>query len=241
MNALPMQRGFTLVEMSIALVIIALLIGGMLTPLATQKEQQRRSENQQLLEQARDALYGFAVVNGYLPCPDTDGDGLENTGPNPGDCGRQTAGADRFYPNGRPGRLPWVTLGVDAQFDPWGESHFVRYAVNGAFVGDPTDGTFTLNASGTGTGIIEIHSSAGDCGSAVNNIVAYNVPALIWSGAKTDYSASSADEAENLDDNDACFVARDYSTRAGAEFDDQMIWLSPSILFNKMISAGVLP
>lgn len=243
MNKHITQSGFTLVEMAIALVIIALLIGGMLAPLSTQKEQERRSGNQQLLDDAREALIGFAVVNGYLPCPDLNGDGQEDTGPNPGDCGRFTATSNLFYPNGAIGRLPWVTLGINAEFDPWGDTHYVRYAVNGAFVGDPAYGTFALSATGTGGGILEIHSDAGTCGSSTNNVVAYNVPAIIWSGAKIDYTpppTSSADEAENTD-NDACFVFRNHNTRATFEFDDQMVWLSPNILFNRMISAGTLP
>jgi prepilin-type N-terminal cleavage/methylation domain-containing protein len=234
MNKHAAQAGFTLVEMAIALVIIALLIGGMLTPLTTQKEQERRSRNQQLLEEAREALIGYAIVNRRLPCPDTDapnspGSGLENP------C---TGDSSQSYP----GRLPWVTLGIDAEYDPWGETHFIGYRVSGAFVGDPGTGTFTLNASGTAPGIIEIHSDATACGSTAN-LVASNVPAVIWSGAKTDYTpapVSSADERENTD-NDACFVYRNHNTLGGSEFDDQMVWLSPSILFNRMISAGQLP
>jgi prepilin-type N-terminal cleavage/methylation domain-containing protein len=241
-NTSHSHTGFTLVEMAIVLVIVALLIGGVLTPLSTQKEHERRKENQQLLEDAREALIGFAVVNGYLPCPDTDGDGIENTGPNPGDCSRLNATSADFYPNGTLGRLPWVTLGINAEFDPWGSGHFVRYAVNGAFVGDPVDGTFALTATGTGPGILEIHSDATDCGSPAS-LVALNVPAIVWTSAKVDYSpapVASGDEIENVD-NDNCFVDKEYNTAANSEYDDQMLWLSPNILFNRLISAGKLP
>ena len=242
MNNRYSQSGFTLVEMAIVLVIVALLIGGVLAPLSTQKEQERRKENQQLLEDAREALIGFAVVNGYLPCPDTNGDGIEDTGPNPGDCSRLNATSANFYPSGALGRLPWVTLGINAEFDPWGETHFVRYVVNGAFVGDPGDGTFALTATGTGPGILEIHNDASDCGGSAS-LVALNVPAIIWTSAKTDYSlapVSSVDEIENIN-GDNCFVYKEYNTAAGSEYDDQMLWLSPNILFNRMISAGVIP
>ena len=39
MNMKYAQSGFTLIEIAIVLVIVGLLIGGLLTPLATQKEQ----------------------------------------------------------------------------------------------------------------------------------------------------------------------------------------------------------
>lgn len=223
------ESGFTLVEMAIALVIIALLIGGMLAPLSAQKEQERRTQNDRLLDDAREALIGFAVVNGRLPCPDTDA-------PNSPTSGQENACATNSAQS-YTGRLPWATLGIDAESDPWGDNHFLRYTVNGAFTG-----AFALASTGTGTGILEVHSDAGSCSTA-NNLVASNVPAVIWSGAKTDYSTapvSSADEAENID-NDACFVFRNYNTRNGSEFDDQLVWLSPGILFNRMITAGRLP
>lgn len=226
------QTGFTLVEMAIALVIIALLIGGMLAPLSTQKEQERRGENQQLLDDAREALIGFAVVHGRLPCPDTDAPGSASSGQENA-CAHSNT--QRYT-----GRLPWVTLGVNAEFDPWGAGHFISYTVNGTYVG-----VFNLDAetdANTGGNSLEIHTNAGDCLSTSNK-VASNVPAIIRTTAKTDYTLQttpSPDEVENTN-NDRCFVSRPYSTKANEEFDDQLVWISPSILFNRLISAGTLP
>jgi prepilin-type N-terminal cleavage/methylation domain-containing protein len=225
------QSGFTLVEMAIVLVIIGLLIGGLLVPLATQKEQEKRSENAALLDEAVQALIGFAVVHGRLPCPDTDAltsptRGQENT------CAADNTTA--YY-----GRLPWVTLGINAEFDPWADgtvTHTVHYAVNGTYVGP-----FTLDAeslASMGSRTLEVHTNATDCGSAINK-VAENVPAVVWTTAKNAYTAS-ADEVKNAT-NDECFVSRRHSTDALAPFDDQLVWISPAILFNRMISAGRLP
>ena len=226
------QNGFTLIEMAIVLVIVALLIGGVLAPLSAQKEQERRAENQQLLEDAREALLGFAIVNGRLPCPDTD----PVNSPSSGQENACFVDDTTVYS----GRLPWAILGIDAEYDPWGEGHLVKCIVNGTYVG-----AFDLNAVNTalaGGSALEIHTNAGDCGSA-NNLVSFNVPAVIRTTAKTDYTrppGPSADEVEN-DIDDFCFVDRDYSTIANNEFDDQLIWISPTILFNRMITAGRLP
>ena len=181
MNNNYSQPGFTIVEMAIVLVIVGLLIGGLLVPLATQKEQQRRGENAALLNEAAQALIGFAIVNGRLPCPDTDALNSPTSGQeNPCAADNTTA----YY-----GRLPWVTLGINAEFDPWADgtvTHTVRYAVNGTYVGAIALDAESVASAGGST--LEVHTNSADCGSA-NNKVATNVPAVIWTTAKNDYTA----------------------------------------------------
>jgi prepilin-type N-terminal cleavage/methylation domain-containing protein len=222
MNRFDTQRGFTLVEMAIVLVIMALLLGGVLAPLSTQKEQEKRVDTAQLIEAALQALTGFAIINGRLPCPDSDApaDGRENA------CPTGTASFTR-------GALPWVDLGLASGADDWGNP--LGYAVNGGFA-DPAG--FALTTAGTGAGILRVFAAApGNC-NAVAGDVAENVPAVVWSGAKTGYASN--DETENTDA-DRCFVSKDYNTVANQEFDDLINWLSPNILFNRMVSAGSLP
>lgn len=220
------QQGFTLIELSIVMVVIALMLGGLLAPLSAQKENERRSENALLLDQARDALLGFAVINDRLPCPDTSGDGIEDA------CSSLSTVANA-------GRLPWVSLGLDAETDPWGNNHFVFYRVNGAFImpAGPPAPFLTLNSAGSGAGMIDIYD-ASPC-SPPANPVALNVPALVWTEGKEFYTGNT-DEDEN-NDSDNCHVSRQYNTIDGSEFDDQMIWLSQNILFNRLVSAGKLP
>jgi len=225
------HNGFTLIEMSIVLVIVALLVGGLLAPLSTQKEQERRRENVAHMEQAREALIGFAIVKGRLPCPDTDVpiDGVENTCP---------AGNTDLDPNS--GTLPWVTLGLDTGLDPWGFP--IGYAVNGAFTSTTfsANNPFPLGTQGLTTGILRVSLTQPTACNDNNELgtVTENVPVVLWSGGKTSYGSN--DESENTN-GDRCFVSKPYNTFVGSEFDDQVIWLSPNVLFNRMVSAGVLP
>ena len=109
--------GFTLIEMAVVLVIVGLLLGGMLVPLAAQMETDRRKETAATLESIREALIGYAVINGRLPCQDTNGDGL----PGPGAC---NTGANQRNVGG----LPYATLGV-SRTDAWGNIIYIEHTL----------------------------------------------------------------------------------------------------------------
>lgn len=239
-------RGFSLIEMAFVLVIVTLLLGGLLVPFATQVEQRRITETQKGMEEIKEALIGFAVVNGRLPCPDTTvagagaNDGLEDP-----------AGGPCAVPEGN---LPWATLGV-TNSDAWG-NHF-RYRVTAAFA---TNVGFTLGPPAS-AGTLEVCSSA-NC--PAGTVIANQVPAVVISHGRNGYgainvnrpagdtttnpcigapAACSPDETENLSNTDNEFVLRTI-TPAGTpatEFDDLVTWISPNILFNRMVAAGRLP
>lgn len=231
-------RGFSLIEMAVVLFIVVLLLGSLLVPFATQVEQRRINETQKTLEEIREALIGFAASHRatnqapYLPCPDVNNDGLEDREPN-GLCAK------------RQGLLPWATLGTAAT-DPWGNRF--QYAVSPAF--SRADTGFDLNAQGDLT-VCEGAKPGGatDCAAKV----AEHVPAVVLSYGKNGYGATRAtgsvnpapgspDEIENTNA-DAFFVAR-VTTPAPApagEFDDIVTWLSPYVLFDRMVAAQRLP
>lgn len=54
-------RGFTLIELAIVLVIITILIGGLAMPLSAQIQARRIAETNRTLEEAREALMGYAM------------------------------------------------------------------------------------------------------------------------------------------------------------------------------------
>ncbi|MGZ8256366.1 MAG: type II secretion system protein, partial [Gallionella sp.] len=77
MKTTPKTLGFTLIEMAMVLMIVALVLGGMLPVISGQIEQQRTNETRKQLAEIREALLGFVVTNNRLPCPAT---GALNTG-----------------------------------------------------------------------------------------------------------------------------------------------------------------
>lgn len=221
------QTGFTLLEMAIVLVIVGLLMGGLLMPLSAQVEQRRISETQKTLDEINQALLGFAIAKKYLPCP------ADPTTPS----GAANAGQARTFAagscsGGNSGVLPWATLGV-SETDAWGNRF--GYRVTMSFANPVT--VFNLTSSGDAT----IRATSG------GTPVASAIPAVIVSHGKNGSGAYSTagiqlavstdtDELENSN-NDVNFVSK---TSTGT-FDDIVTWLSPNILFNRMVTAGQLP
>ncbi len=115
------QHGFTLTELAVVVAIVALLIGGTLMTLAAQSSAREFGDTQRTLELARDALAGFAIVNGRLPCPAVAGTGGVESPVGGGAC------------TAPEGFVPAVTLGIGptdvngALLDAWG--YPIRYRV----------------------------------------------------------------------------------------------------------------
>jgi prepilin-type N-terminal cleavage/methylation domain-containing protein len=135
------KHGFTLIELAIALTIVALLLGGLSVPLSKRITEQQYAETQITIAKAMDALAGYAAINGRLPCPDVDTvagatdnrDGIEDTWPVAGPatvCHAGVGANSQSDTNGASwGDLPWRTLGLapPSNADAW--SNRLRYAV----------------------------------------------------------------------------------------------------------------
>jgi len=211
-NYINKQNGFTLVEMAVVLAIVALLLGGLLPTISGQIEQQRRNETRKYLDEVRDALLGYAIANKHLPCPDSNNDGVAEA-----TC---TTAASQI------GTLPYIDLGITNK-DAYGNA--LIYAVTKEFADSTTH--FTLSTTGT-INTMRVCTTAACAANLTNNAVA-----VIVSRGANWATASSADEAENTD-GDTDFVSHDLVQNG---YDDLVIWLSPNILFNRMVTAGQLP
>lgn len=241
--------GFSLIELAIVLIIVSLLSGGLMMTLLAQRENAAIAETQLRLSDARDALLGFAAANGRLPCPAAPSTTGVESPPGGGACS-----------NNWDGFLPAITLGIAPTnengyaIDGWGNP--IRYAItnfshstlcpnqcftttngikaiwNGGITPAPDLRICNTAAGMTGSG------ASADCasGSGQSN----NAVAVIFSSGKNGNSTpTSTDEIAN-NGADRLFVSRTQSMGAN-EFDDLLVWLSPNILYNRLITAGRLP
>ena len=242
--------GFTLIEMAVVLLIVGILLGGLLPTLSSRIEQQRLSEVHKQLDEIEQAMIGYALINGRLPCPassSSNGSESFSSGGSPanGNC-------SNFYN----GYVPAATLGlVTAEgyaVDPWGNR--IRYALtrsngnafsnlNGMSTSGMSSLTPDLLVCTTATGI-----SATSCAPGAALTASPGVPLVIYSTGKNgSYAGTGSDETANPNpnsgNNDRVFVshAPTAGSAANGEFDDIVIWLSPGILLGKMVAAGKLP
>ncbi len=253
-------RGFTLIEMAVAMFIIALLLGSILVPLQTQIESRNFENTQRMLDQAREAILGFAAANGRLPCPaSATSNGAEHFFSPGGTAANGICHASVTFTSTYVGFLPAATLGftpVDASgyaLDAWGlTQNRIRYAVSSQTINSITL-PFTKTSGMRNAGMSNIasattllyvcNSGTGVTGTNCNTAttLASSVPVVIWSlGANAATGGTSTDEAENLD-NDRIFVSRTQSDGTSGDFDDIVTWIGPPTLFNRLIAAGQLP
>ncbi len=160
-SILSQMRGFTLIEISIVLVVIGLLLSGGLVALAPVIENAKRTESKNQLTKIEDALLLWVIQsNGCLPCP-ADGTltgasannglglvnaGTQQTGPTcPADgsaCDIQPIAINHAgaVNTNYAGVTPWRTLGLSEAdtIDGWGNR--IAYAVSDTLLIDLTGG-----------------------------------------------------------------------------------------------------
>lgn len=219
------ETGFTLVELAIVLVIVALLASGLMVGIAAQRNAAEIVDAQRQLEDIRETLTGFALTRGRLPCP-----ALPNLASSDANAGAENCAQPH-------GVLPWLTLGLP-EVDPWGR-RFTYYA-QGSFTAAVPSGalaSFTLDTVGNAN----VKASSGSSGNVASDLPAVVVShgsrgAGAWQPNGSQLPGAAGDEAENTDA-DLAFISR---TQDG-NFDDLVTWVVPSILKSKMVAAGRLP
>jgi prepilin-type N-terminal cleavage/methylation domain-containing protein len=244
--------GFSLLEVAIALAVLALAMSALAVPLAGQLQARRAAEASRQLDEAREALLGFAAAHGRLPCPAT----------------VASRGNEAFAPGGDAlnGRcadfhgalLPAAALalapldGEGFLRDPWGTSaNRVRYAVFGGTINaipqalTSAGGMARATLPGLGDAPHYLHvcvagapAAPSGCGPASSQLTRRAAFVVLSAGPNAAHEpAAGSDEARNLD-GDGSFVSRE-----GAEggYDDIVQWGSLHLLVHRLVAAGRLP
>lgn len=247
---LSMRSGFTLIELSVGLVILSILAAGALTVGSVVVQQQQLTSSKQRVEDAKKALTDYFIVNGRLPCPASRT--LSSTNSSFGvevNCaasGAAPAGTARVNSGGgftgaaytagvaRIGALPVRTLGLSdsAMSDEYGNR--LIYVMTERFADssniDTAQGAITVQDSGgndiatgaTNNGVVFLVFSTGSDGKGGSRYT---------TGAATPTTCSGGLDAENCDD-DIVFRDTRFNNGTGAAsfYDDLMAWAPKYLL-----------
>lgn len=63
------SKGFSLIEIAVVMIIIAVLFTIVGVPISTQFELRRIEDTKKQIESIKETILGFAIINGRLPCP----------------------------------------------------------------------------------------------------------------------------------------------------------------------------
>jgi len=260
------ETGFTLIELAVVIAIVGLLLGAVLLPLRTQVELRQVRETEKQLADIKESLYGYAMANGYMPCPDVNGNGLEALHPAP-----PTSSNDGCQGGVYEGFVPWQTLSV-APADPWGNRYL--YRVDKQFTrrsGDPTasapgcvpPASCTLELGDTGNISVKgrdpkTHADVDLTTTALATVLSHGANGYGATGVDGTPHALppvlNVDETENTD-GDRVYRSRVRSPESVGcsdpppatiptsfcEYDDIVVWVSPYILSNRLVVSGQLP
>jgi len=223
-------EGFSLIEMAIVLAILSFLLGGLLPLLTGQMERQSRHETRKQMEEIKDALTGYAIINGILPCPTTQPDPTNaNYGMSDATCSANVAAE---------GYLPWKTLGV-TETDAWGSKRtstaspwtgYWRYRVDRNFT---TTITMTTGFCTATNDCLSIKDNNGNYLNSTSATAEHPV-AIVYSTGQ-----NITADGQNMSFEPTTGIYQ--SDVPNPAFDDMMIWISRPQLFNRMVAASKLP
>ena len=216
------QHGFTLAELAVVLVILALLSGSLLVPLGSRMEARDRQLTLERLRDIQQALTGFAIIHGRLPCPSTEADpthpnyGVEDALP----CNLSLEG-----------RLPWRTLAMSAT-DAWGQERVQadepwtghwHYRVDRAFTQPPITPAVAPADNLQIRSHDDFHVTVSDS----------QAVALV-------FSTGANRSADGLNATYSAVQPKYQSGEVSASFDDLLIWIGRPLLIARLAQAGRL-
>lgn len=253
------QRGFTLIEIAVVIVIAGLIAGVALNALTSLRRTSSTAATLRHHDTIADALRQFLVENNRLPCPALAN--LPETDPNygqeaplPGTCTGTVALAGATAPTVYyAGVVPWQTLGLQgaARFDGGGYQYSyailddatlpyatVPYATSPDEAGTPwlnPDFVLLNAAEGTGQPVTPGGEVVIVISHGINGSGAFNVD-----GAQLQMPPATAlNELENLD-GDITAAAATFSSNEATPFDDVVRGYTEEQLILPLIKSGAL-
>lgn len=139
---LARDTGFSLVELSIVVLIVSILLTMGLAAFSVQMDTAALSATQRRQEAIKDALIAYLRTNRRLPCPETT---AFNGSPPTGAESRQTPGDVTTLCSSFWGTVPFVTLGLSRETALDGYSNFFSYFVSSSSTN--TDPDWTLSSA----------------------------------------------------------------------------------------------
>lgn len=260
------ESGFTLIEVAVVLVIIGVLVASFIGTVADRIETTRRDNATRQLLDIKQALLGFASAEGRLPCPATAVSNGVAQPPGGGVCTRQHG----FLP-GRTLGLSGAYNRDNLLIDAWGNPirYTVATANSSAFTRPVGPGNGGMKETGMATLSPALTICNGDSTSSFDCVgsdkLIDTAPFIVISLGKdgsefAGTAAPNSDQGENAGEavvsanstgeniaytvgSNRIFVSRGYSREGSAagQFDDIVLWVSPYVLYSRMIEAGQLP
>ncbi len=229
-SRITQSQGFTLLEMSIVLLIMGLLLGSVMRPMGSRIIERQRSETLSQLSTIREALIGYASVHHRLPCPITTAA-----------ASLQSAVSEC---NQMHGFVPAAVLGITGHYDAtgllvdsWGAP--IQYHVSLSDADSDGLADFTTAHEMRDVSMQRLVPELEVCNNAAcSQLRANRLPAVLVSTGAS--QSASSDEAENQN-SDNRFVSRDIDMVGADQFDDIVLWLSGNILYTRLLQAQVLP
>ncbi len=222
------QRGFTLIEIAVVLLILSVILIAAMGVINAQVKKFGYEQTDKHREVVGEYLKMYLRTNRHLPCADNDQDGIENrTGPNP---------TDACDANAYEGVVPYVTLGLDRDLALDGWENFFTYRVtpnwtisNTFAIGSGNLGILD-NIDTTGAGATE-ESVVALISHGPNGVGAFNI-----SGQN-----ANATDADEIDNQVGTGHANEYNKRpvtAGSDYDDLVLALESTDLLSPLFADG---
>ena len=215
------EKGFTLIEIAIVMVIIGLLMGGGASIFRVLNERKTRNNTIDYLKEVKESLKNYANINGTLPNADTNGDGLPD--------GTSTVGT-----------IPYVTIGVQPK-DSWSKN--LKYEIN---LNLYTDRTTTCSAlrngfsSGDRPEVIDADAGAGTGAFPVAAVIVSAGPMdADSSGDVFDDVAAGSFTGDNTNGNPN-YIRNPPTQASGDEFDDLTTYIGANELYGNVCEYLIL-